>query len=192
MVPTWDTDRLSLYNALLSMTRRAKSDQVLIISKSGKDYLENLKRGVYLESATGYTIEELKLIACRDRYLLAIAFLKEARRAANGRPARLRNAISRAYYAMYHAIRALVFLHEAGDDFQEHSELPHHLPGNFPNRQLWENKLKNARLERNKADYDPYPREERSTAKTASVLLRNAEELLPIVRTMLKAKGCKI
>ena len=63
-----------------------------------------------------------------------------------------RSAISRAYYAMYQSVRAVVFLVTRGDDFEGHSKLPTKIPSDFPNAATWANELKNARVARNCAD----------------------------------------
>ncbi|MFI9010516.1 HEPN domain-containing protein [Actinosynnema sp. NPDC053489] len=68
-----------------------------------------------------------------------------------------RSSISRHYYAMYHAARAVVFAVEQGDDYERHNELPRHLPQGMPNVAKHEISLTEARLLRNQADYDPYP-----------------------------------
>jgi uncharacterized protein (UPF0332 family) len=68
-----------------------------------------------------------------------------------------RSAISRHYYSMYHAARAIVFADNGGDDFQKHFELPRHLPSTLQDASKRETQLTNARLLRNQADYDPYP-----------------------------------
>ncbi|WP_172671131.1 HEPN domain-containing protein [Rhodococcus sp. RD6.2] len=68
-----------------------------------------------------------------------------------------RTSISRHYYAMYHAARAVVFADSKGDDHQGHSVLPNHLPTNLDGRARWVQDLKFARLIRNEADYDLYP-----------------------------------
>jgi uncharacterized protein (UPF0332 family) len=68
-----------------------------------------------------------------------------------------RAAISRYYYAMYNAARAITFCFHQGDDHQSHSDLPDHLPANLPNIAARRNELLDARLARNQADYDPFP-----------------------------------
>jgi uncharacterized protein (UPF0332 family) len=69
-----------------------------------------------------------------------------------------RSAISRYYYAMYHAGRAICFGYYKGDDYQLHRVLPRNLPPTLPNFSRWTNELDDARLVRNMADYDLYPR----------------------------------
>lgn len=68
-----------------------------------------------------------------------------------------RTSISRHYYAMYHAGRAIVFLDISGDDHEKHAVLPRHLPTDLPNTEAWQIELNEARLTRNMADYDLYP-----------------------------------
>ena len=68
-----------------------------------------------------------------------------------------RSAISRHYYAMYHAARAITFGVVGGDDHQQHSVLPRNLPQSLPSVAALEIELTDARLLRNMADYDPYP-----------------------------------
>lgn len=68
-----------------------------------------------------------------------------------------RSSISRHYYAMYHAARAIVFAETPGDDHQRHGDLPRHIPTGMANSAQREAELTAARLLRNEADYDPYP-----------------------------------
>lgn len=68
-----------------------------------------------------------------------------------------RSSISRHYYAMYHAARAVVFAEVGGDDHEQHSVLPANLPSSLPDRASRAAKLTDARALRNEADYDLYP-----------------------------------
>jgi uncharacterized protein (UPF0332 family) len=81
-----------------------------------------------------------------------------------------RSAISRHYYAMYHAARAVVFAVEQGDDHEKHSTLPRNLPQSMPNAAQCEADLTDARLLRNKADYDIYPTNEADWENDARAL----------------------
>jgi uncharacterized protein (UPF0332 family) len=68
-----------------------------------------------------------------------------------------RSAISRHYYAMYHAARSIVYADFRGDDHERHNVLPRHLPTKLPDLAMREQQLTVARLLRNEADYDVYP-----------------------------------
>jgi uncharacterized protein (UPF0332 family) len=68
-----------------------------------------------------------------------------------------RSAISRYYYAMYHAARSVVYAETRGDDYEKHHVVVRHLPTQMPNRAKREQQLTNARFLRNEADYDVYP-----------------------------------
>ncbi len=103
-----------------------------------------------------------------------------------------RAATSRLYYAMYHAIRAAAYVFHNGDDHQEHSVLPLHLPTDFPNGQKWQNSLKSAREYRNSADYDPHPLSDAAFKVPALQLTTEVDELLVVARTYLAGKGCPL
>jgi hypothetical protein len=93
---------------------------------------------------------------------------------------------------MYHAVRASVFTYYIGDDYQEHRELPLHIPPDFDPGGQWEQIMKNARLTRNRADYDPYPISNEAWRRDALALRTEALRLLKISRAYLKGKGCYI
>jgi uncharacterized protein (UPF0332 family) len=84
-----------------------------------------------------------------------------------------RASISRHYYAMYHAARAITFAFHGGDDHQAHSTLPRNLPSSLADVGKREIELTDARLLRNLADYDPYPTQQsewQSDARSLSVI----------------------
>ncbi|MFF3754827.1 HEPN domain-containing protein [Streptomyces sp. NPDC002018] len=90
--------------------------------------------------------------------------------------AQYRSAISRHYYAMYHAARAIVFAENRGDDYERHNILPRNLPPTLLNSPTRESELTDARLLRNQADYDAYPLNEtewESDARTLAVTAAN-------------------
>lgn len=94
-----------------------------------------------------------------------------------------RAAISRHYYAMYHAARAIVFAENQGDDFERHNILPRNLPSSMKDAATRESELVNARLTRNQADYDAYPitsgdwdSDARSLAVTAAAFVHACED----------------
>lgn len=95
-----------------------------------------------------------------------------------------RSSISRHYYAMYHAARAVTFAFHGGDDFERHTDLPRNLPSSLDDPSRREQELTAARLLRNQADYDPYPSavseweaDARQIAATAADFCRACENL---------------
>jgi hypothetical protein len=92
---------------------------------------------------------------------------------------------------MYQATRAVVFFVTDGDDHEQHTVLPGNLPKDFPSNTQWEADLKNARFERNRADYDPYP-PDRAFEPIARTLTAQATTLLPTARHYLIGKGCQL
>ena len=169
---------------------RARARDVLLISKSNKKTIELFRAGISLEERTGYDLDALVSKATVDRIELSLQHHRAAQAATKGTNRSFRSATSRAYYSMYHALRATAFFAHTGDDHEKHSELPAGIPNDFPGRANWENDLKNARYERNRADYDPYPKNDRAFEPIATQLIQKAEALLPVVRSYLKSKGC--
>jgi len=171
---------------------RARAQDVLLIAKSNKKTIEHFRTGASLEKRTGYRLDILIVKATHDRIGLSHALLLAAKAATRGPNRSFRSATSRAYYSMYHALRATAFFSHQGDDHEEHSKLPSGIPADFTHRQNWENDLKNARYERNRADYDPYPKNDRVFRPVAEQLIQKAEALFPIVKAYLQGKGCRL
>ncbi len=69
-----------------------------------------------------------------------------------------RGSISRFYYAAYHAVRSVVFAATRGDDFSQHGVISAHLPPELPDVAKIKTFVEDARLLRNQADYEPYPK----------------------------------
>ena len=174
------------------MTRRATAKDLEFIVKLEKNKLGFLSAGESLTQRTGYTIRELQEKATKDRLELSSAHLIDAKSALKSLMPAYRMSISRSYYSMYHAGRAVSFCANSGDDYQDHSKLPSGIPKDFPNRDIWENALKNARLERNRADYEPYPRNDAHFSDTANEQIQLAMEFLKLVKSYLHARGWQI
>ena len=100
-------------------------------------------------------IAHRRILLAEGQLRCAVALAKFSRE--GERPEERLSAISRAYYAMYNAARALVFL-RMGQDVSDHSKLPKHLPDDLHNRESWREKLEKYRRYRNEADYDPFAR----------------------------------
>lgn len=173
--------------------RRALPDPRLIrVSKALKADLEMWREGVSLERDSGKAIGDLLKLVAQDRWRLA----REQRRHANvmlrsPRPP-YRSAISRYYYTMYHSMRACSYIFHEGDDHEEHAKLPANIPGDFPNKGAWQNRLKDARLLRNRADYDPYPTADRAWQGSAKKMRVEAAEMLSVAKVYLVGKGCTL
>lgn len=102
-----------------------------------------------------FPLDQLIQKATSDRFLLAGEHLRAGDQLIFAN--QYRSAISRHYYAMYHAARSIVYADLRGDDYERHHVLPRHLPAKLPDVTLREQQLTNARFLRNEADYDVYP-----------------------------------
>lgn len=174
------------------MATRLSNILLLEVTRYDSKTINGFRRGAHIARTTGKHVDELIIAAARDRYLLATAMLRSARWASKPPKPQYRVVLARSYYAMYHAARAIVYLMNPGDDHEAHAELPKHLPRDLPDRARWENSLKVARLERNRADYDPYPKSDRSFAATATARLEDAALFLPMARQYLRRNGCSL
>lgn len=173
------------------MTAYAPDDVLLAITQATKAELSAWRRGVYLEASTGRAIEDLRQRAVGDRIALAAEFRMSARACMSDEMRAYRTAVSRFYYSMYHAGRAVVYFQKDGDDHEEHSKLPTHLPGDFPERNRCLNAITNARLDRNRADYEPYPKSQNAWRSMARQWESVSTEFLAMCRVYLRQKGCR-
>ncbi|WP_107472927.1 HEPN domain-containing protein [Streptomyces sp. H021] len=164
---------------------------LLRVSKASKSTLTLYAEGIHLANTTARSLIDLQHQACADRILLAQTCLRAGDRLMRARPPEYRSAISRYYYAMYHAIRAVVYFHEGGDDKEAHSTLPKAVPSDFTDSAIWQNALKDARSTRNAADYDPYPMRSEDWRDAAKHLQGKAPALLTLAESYLKVKGCR-
>jgi uncharacterized protein (UPF0332 family) len=149
--------------------------------------------GVSLAKDSGQSVVQLLQKVAADRWSFAAIQYRHASTLMNQSAPLYRSAISRYYYAMYHAMRACVFLACPGDDHQKHSELPLNVPKDFdPKGANWQGKLKDARLARNRADYEPYPKANTAWRSTALATKSDAKDLLKTSRIYLRKKGCSL
>jgi len=172
------------------MSLSARDKVLLYVGKAESKTLAAIKSGPGIEAAQQTTILDLSHQACADRLLLGVTMLDSGDRFLRSRPPMFRMAVSRYYYSMYHSMRAVCYFAHEGDDHEEHSVLPTKTPTDFTNRAFWQNELKDARLRRNEADYDPYPIEDRDFASAARHLRVQARLLSSEARSYLKARGC--
>jgi uncharacterized protein (UPF0332 family) len=160
------------------------------LAKAEKKQISAWREGIYIEQSTGRSLEELRQRSTADRWELARSFRRQGDRMISTKPPLYRGALSRFYYSMYHSMRAVVFFTEGGDDHQAHAKLPGSTPPDFPSASLWQNALKDARTQRNAADYDAYPKSDAAYRPGALDLQRHASELEKLSRAYLRSKGC--
>ncbi len=165
--------------------------RLLRVSQATTEVISSWNEGISLAKESGRSVQDLLQKAAADRWRFAALQRSHARTLMRQSPSLYRSAISRYYYAMYHAMRACVFLACPGDDHQEHSKLPLKIPGDFdPTGVDWQGKLKDARLARNRADYEPYPNRNAAWRNTALTIESDAIHLLKVARIYLRKKGC--
>lgn len=159
------------------------------LSKMAAREITLLKEGVSIEAALKRTIDDAMDRAIADRLSLADSFLVMAERLRRSRSDLARAAVARYYYAMYHAFRAVAYQATRGDDHQEHRKLPDKIPDDFPDKANASNALKDARLVRNEADYDPYPVSSSYFTEYAKAVAPTAVDYLAKARAYVKSKG---
>ena len=166
------------------------NDRLNRFAKGKQKQIEDWKKGVSLQNDSGQSIFQLIKNAAVDRWRFAYENRRNANKLLRSKPALYRGAISRYYYSMYHAMRACAFVSHQGDDHEQHSQLPQHVPNDFPSGHNWQNMLKDARDLRNRADYEPYPKSNTAWKLNALNLKKKADQLLSTSRNYLQTKGC--
>ncbi|MGO9791748.1 MAG: HEPN domain-containing protein [Solirubrobacteraceae bacterium] len=156
----------------------SKRQQALLrVAKATREQHDQWNLGAHIREQLQVDLDQARHQAVVDRLALASLFLTGARAAFASE--RYRDATSRAYYAAYHALRAATFKATGGDDHEKHSDLPNHLPEDLPDPPGSKNGLTTARLARNGADYDPYP-------KSDSAWKADAEETLAFAQAAIR------
>ncbi len=173
---------------LRTTKKRLTTKRLRHIAEAKNALVKGWKEGVSIESDSGGTVTEIMQEIAVARFRLARDHLGHAKRLVHLKPPEYRPAVSRFYYAMYHAMRACVYIHYEGDDHNAHNVLPLKVPADFPQSD-WQTRLKDAHFSRNMADYDPYPM---PWKKIADKLGNDADELLKDARKYLKDGGCDI
>lgn len=172
------------------MARYAPKDVLAAAERASSQEIKAWKRGVFIEQRSGRSIDEIHARAVIDRIQLASHLRRRGKNLMEAQPPQHRDAISRFYFSMYHAMRAVVAYANKGDDGLSHAKLPEQAPGDFPDRDLWINRLKDARERRNDADYSIYPKAESAWESSAEQMLHNAAQLNSECRAYLRQKGC--
>ncbi len=168
------------------------ADPVLLqrVAVADARLVTNWREGVSLETRSGRSLGELQHRVSADRLAFAADLVGRGRRLVASTPPHYRDAISRFYYAAYHAFRSVVYFRTGGDDHEQHSVLPSRIPADFPNYALWGNNLKSAREIRNSADYDMYPKTDSAWRQKCVEVQSIAEGAVRDARTYLRTKGC--
>jgi uncharacterized protein (UPF0332 family) len=175
------------------MPKILPAKRLLRVSLATTELIGSWNEGISLAKDSGRSVQQLLDKVATDRWRFAALQRSHAGTLMKQTPPLYRSAISRYYYAMYHAMRACVFLAYPGDDCQEHSKLPSNIPNDFDPAGIdWQNKLKDARLARNRADYEPYPNKNAAWRGTALAIESDAIHLLRIARTYLRKRGCPL
>ena len=172
------------------MTTPAHEDRLRRVVKLDSKALGLFKEGVSLEKALALSIGDIVHKTTSDRLRLGEHFIDVANTMRRGRRRDWRSIIGRYYYGMYHGMRSVSFFAYTGDDHEAHSELFKSIPDDFPNKTLRANELKDARLRRNEADYDPYPVDDKYFQSVVRTLDPVANGFVSECRSYLDSKGC--
>jgi uncharacterized protein (UPF0332 family) len=167
-------------------------NELLKLQKFNKNQINLLQNGVRLVGVAGRPIEDLLRDASSARFKLAKSFLRSSNRLISHKPALHRDVVSRAYYAIYHSARAVSFLTHPGDDYEHHDKVASGLPSDLSNVEVWRNKIKDARLKRNEADYEPFLSSDPTFRKASLATNKLAVEFVGVCAIYLKGKGCRI
>lgn len=164
--------------------------RLLRITKLDRKTVGVLKEGISIEASLSRSIQDAMFQTVADRLDLADEFLNMADALMRSRHDLYRAAIARYYYSMYHAMRAASYQHFEGDDHESHSDLSSKgVPPDFPGHALAQNTLKDARLRRNEADYEQYPRNHTHFKSQARSLQVAAKTFVTTARQYVSSKG---
>ncbi|NKY29189.1 hypothetical protein [Nocardia gamkensis] len=172
------------------MTTPAHDDRLRRVMKADSKTLGYFKEGASLEKALALSITDIIHKTTADRLRLGERFIDVANTMRRARIRDWRSTIGRYYYGMYHGMRAVSFFAHSGDDFEAHNQLFKSIPKDFPSKELRANELKDARLRRNEADYDPYPIDDKYFQGVVRSLDPVANDFVSACRSYLASKGC--
>src|SRR5947207_2292316 len=102
--------------------------RLIRVGKATAAQIEQWKEGVSLERDAGRDVDALRRVVAAARWQLAYGMRRDANAQMRRSPPLLRSAISRYYYAMYHALRAATYVAHEGDDHEAHAALPKNVP----------------------------------------------------------------
>ena len=146
-----------------------------------------LYRLVELGYLTRTQVDELVNRLVQDRFAKAMEYLIFAQGLDVSEPLHQPQIVSRCYYAMYHAARALV-LHVRRANVDDHGRLA--VAFGWASGNNYGNVLNRWREIRNQVDYSPYPLPD--LPEQAATALTDAEALLDACRDYLQNRGMSL
>jgi uncharacterized protein (UPF0332 family) len=128
--------------------------------------------------------------AVRQRMELAQGFLASAAAMQEGEEISSRNVVSRSYYAMYHAGRAVLLwvMRADVDGHQDVAKKVAHVE-EFSEREHWKERLEFWRIQRNKVDYEPWAEREDELSQLREAIVREAQCFLRVCEEYLLKGG---
>jgi len=132
--------------------------------------------------------EDVLRDAIDQRMGFAKGLLDSAKAMPTGSATTARNVISRSYYAMYHAGRAVQFAFSRAD-IDDHQAVASKLPDDFPESAHWRDRLKFWRIKRDKADYEPWIEPTDSFELLQPAALREASRFIEQCQSYLRERG---
>ena len=165
-----------IQDSLLSCLERISSERYGLLNTLAAE-------GMFSSADLKRIVEEFTI----QRYNLAKGFHESTRAIPLNTDIDARNVISRNYYAMFHAARAVIF-HFHRYDEEKHEEVIKRIGGILGNsfqKQLWRWKE-----ERTKVDYSPFP--EFDLMDYANKAIKEAEEFLNECKTFLSKRGVSL
>lgn len=171
------------------MSQYPKHPDVVFIGTLTASEVQCGRRSVHASREHNQSFDNLLLLAAASRWRLGRLFLQEGQSLLSLPTPLFRLAVSRLYYSMYHSMRAVAFTHFRGDDNEGHSKLhTKEIPG-FDQTIKWQSILKNARTERNQADYDPFPSDDTNFEGAARSMEQDAAAIQHASMTFLRSRG---
>ncbi|MGI0013937.1 MAG: hypothetical protein ACREBU_10930 [Nitrososphaera sp.] len=131
-------------------------------------------------------------IAVRRWYRLGMSHLGVARKL-SGSGRQWRSQVSRCYYAAYNASRSVRWLVHGSVSLEpdDHKRVGD-LPSDFPDREIWNSFFTQLRMDRNRADYEPWSNSIRDLEISPSQSLQQTVSFIKSVRRYLISKGITV
>ena len=172
------------------MRLSALEQELLKLQKLNRHQINLLQNGVRPVGVSGKQIDDLLREASAARFQLARWFLRA--------PNNSRRTSPFSIGTRYRGLTTLSIMRpeqlrssHPGDDYERHDKVANGLPLDLPDVELWRNKIKDARLKRNEADYEPFMNSNPSFRLASAAITKAATEFLAVCSTYLRGKGCR-